>query len=79
MKPASQAARAKSAKQQVDRWNRHHQVGTPVLVQRDNGEILATKTRSEAAVMASGVAVVWVEGIAGCYLLDRVRAIGDYR
>lgn len=38
-----------------------------------------TKTRTDAQVLSGHSAVIWVEGIAGCYLLDRVRpaAIGE--
>jgi hypothetical protein len=41
----------------------------------DSGEIRETRTRSEAQVLGGHSAVVWLEGISGCYLLDRVRAL----
>ncbi|GEM_PF-6003409 len=56
----------------VSDWNRKHEVGTPVKVRRDNGEVLETVTRSEAWHLDSGVAVIMVKGISGCYRLDRI-------
>jgi hypothetical protein len=55
-------------------FNFNHLVGTPVVVTRDNGQQLETQTRSEAFVSAAGDAVIWVDGIPGYYLLDRVKA-----
>lgn len=60
--------------EQAENWNRDHSVGTDVDVTLDNGEILTTRTRSEAWVLDSGDAVILVEGIRGGYLLSRVRA-----
>lgn len=54
-------------------WNVENPVGTEVIVTRDNGDELRTKTRSEAWVLSEHTAVVMVEGIAGGYLLSRVR------
>lgn len=62
--------------QQVDAWNRAHQVGTPVIVTKDRGEQIETKTTSEAQVLGGHSAVIWLEGISGCYALERVQAIG---
>ncbi len=59
---------------EADRWNAEHPVGTEVLVTRDNGEEERTKTRSEAWVLSGHTAVVMVDGIAGGYLLSRIRA-----
>lgn len=56
-------------------WNKRYPVGTRVLVRRDSGVIEETKTRSGAQLAESGVAVIFLEGIAGYYLLDRVEAI----
>lgn len=63
------------ANRDVAAWT--HPVGTVVYVTRDNGEVQRTKTRSTAAVMG-GSAVIWLEGIAGCYSLSRVRAADDF-
>jgi hypothetical protein len=48
-------------------------VGASVVVRRDDGADFNTKTRSAAWLLPSGVAVVQVERIAGCYLLSRVK------
>lgn len=60
---------------EVENWNLRHRVGDPVLVIKDNGDIVPTTTRSAAEVSSSGHAVIWLTGISGYYLLDRVTAI----
>jgi hypothetical protein len=47
-------------------------IGTEVIVRRDNGEETRTRTRS-GVDLVGGEKVIWLEGIAGCYSLDRVR------
>ena len=59
---------------QVDAWNSKHAVGCAVVVTKDCGEQFHTRTRSEAQVLSGHTAVILVEGIAGCYSLDRVKA-----
>lgn len=56
-----------------DAWNSAHPVGTAVIVTRDMGEEQPTKTRSTAYVLSGHTAVIFVDGISGCYLLERVR------
>lgn len=58
---------------ECDYWNARHEVGESVILKKDNGEELFTTTRSEAQVLSGHSAVIWVAGLAGCYLLDRVR------
>lgn len=59
----------------VDVWNKcNPTVGTPVKVRKDDGQIVATRTRSHAEVLSGHTAVIWLEGISGCYALDRVTA-----
>jgi hypothetical protein len=53
-------------------FNARTPIGTAVDVRRDNGEILRTKTRSEAWVIPSHAVLVMVEGISGGYRIDRV-------
>lgn len=48
--------------------------GTLVAVFRDNGEVFISTIRNEAQDMGDRK-VIWVEGIAGCYLLSRVCPI----
>lgn len=57
----------------VSAWNAVCPIGTPVVVDRDNGEQLSTVTRSEAYLLNSRVPVILVKGIAGCYALGRVK------
>lgn len=68
----SQAARSRHAEVDAAAWNSTHAIGAPVCVHRDNGERLATWTRSEARRLGDS-AVVWVEGIAGCYGIFRIH------
>jgi hypothetical protein len=56
-------------------WNEQYPPGTPVKLVKDFGDIVLTKTRSEAWVISSGNAMVYVDGIAGGYKLSRVIPI----
>ena len=55
-----------------DKFNASHQVGAAVRVELDNGEVRETITVSEAQVLSAHTAVIWLAGISGCYLLERV-------
>jgi len=57
-----------------DKFNAAHHVGATVTVQLDGGEVRETVTTSEAQVLSGHSAVIWLKGISGCYLLDRVTA-----
>lgn len=57
---------------QCDAFNARCPIGQPVHVRRDSGETVYTVTRSAAEVLSGHSAVIWLEGISGCYLLDRV-------
>lgn len=58
---------------QCDRFNAKCPVGSVVTVTDDFGEKNITRTKSEAYLMC-GSAVVMLDGISGCYDLDRVSA-----
>jgi len=61
------------AKQAVADWNDKYSVGTVVVVTKDRGEQVYTKTRSIAQLGGGGaVAVIFLEGISGYYDLSRV-------
>lgn len=66
--------RAALAQDDVDAWNAKHPIGTAVILTKDNGAQVTTKTRNEASVLGS-VPVIWLEGVSGCYRLDRVEAV----
>lgn len=68
---------AKYAQRQVDNWNKHYPVGQAVTVRRDNGATITTKTRSPAELLSGHSAVVWLDGISGCYLLNRVAPVTE--
>ena len=57
---------------QCDDWNTTNPVGTRVILKKDVGTEVHTKTRSKAEVLSGHSAVVWLEGVSGCYALDRV-------
>lgn len=64
----------------VDDWNKNHPVvGIDVIVKKDDETEQNTKTRSAAWMLgATGTypghtAVILLEGISGCYTLERVR------
>jgi hypothetical protein len=71
MKPTSPKAQQKL----VDRFNEKCQVGQWVNVRLDSGEVKTTKTRGTATLLGGHTAVVWLEGITGAYLLDRVTIL----
>jgi hypothetical protein len=57
----------------ADEWNEWYKPGQPVIVRKDDGSDLHTRTRSVAWDLC-GTPVVKVEGIAGGYSLRRIRA-----
>lgn len=60
---------------QCDEFNSSYPVGQRVTVLKDSGERVLTNTRSIAQVLSGHSAVIWLEGITGCYLLDRVKPL----
>ncbi|MGX9698156.1 hypothetical protein ACWYXK_14310 [Janthinobacterium lividum] len=58
-----------------DKFNAAHQVGAAVSVKLDGGEVRETVTASEAQVMGGHTAVICLDGVSGCYDLDRVTAL----
>jgi hypothetical protein len=62
----------KKLQQQCDAWNEKNPVGTRVILKKDAGVEVHTKTRSIASVLSGHSAVIWLEGVSGCYALDRV-------
>lgn len=60
---------------QCDDFNKFYPVGQLVSVRKDGGDDILTKTRSEAQVLSGHSAVIWLEDIRGCYLLDRITPI----
>src|SRR5258706_12035697 len=48
-------------------------IGTPVIVEKDDGTEIETTTRREAWMLSGHTSVIMVCGIVGCYALERVR------
>jgi hypothetical protein len=60
---------------QCDAFNARYAIGQTVSLRKDGGEGIITKTRSEAQVLSGHSAVIWLEDVSGCYLLERVTPI----
>jgi hypothetical protein len=73
---AERQAKAVAQLQAVcDKFNASNPVGAAVTVQLDGGEVRETTTTSEAQVLSGHTPVIWLKGISGCYLLDRVTPV----
>lgn len=59
--------------QQVEDWNNRVLVGAEVTFRKDDGTKIRTKTRSKAQMLGEHTPVVWLSGVSGCVLLDRVN------
>ena len=55
-----------------EKFNARYPVGTRVILRKDGGYLVDTKTRTTAGVVHGRDAVIFLEGINGYYLLDRV-------
>ncbi len=62
---------------QCANFNARYPVGTRVTVGRDAGDVEITATRSKAEVLSGHSAVIWLDGISGCYLLDRITPVAN--
>ena len=60
---------------EIEAWNSHFPVGTPVELTDDEGNIHKTHTRSVAWVLSGGTPVIKVHGRSGSYRLDRIKAV----
>jgi hypothetical protein len=72
---ARQAAATDKLQAECDNFNAANEVGAAVTVQLDGGEVRETITTSEAQVLSGHSAVIWLKGISGCYLLERVTPV----
>ncbi len=72
---ASLAKASAKLQEACDKFNKAYPVGTGVNVLLDGGEIRQTVTTSEAQVLSGHSAVIWLKGVSGCYLLDRVTPL----
>ena len=61
----------------VAEWNRHNDVGELITYRRDDGSIVRTRTSTPAAVLGNHTAVIWLQGIAGCVALERVKSVRE--
>jgi len=56
----------------VEVFNKYHSPGSRVFVIKDDGEKFSTTVRAKAQILSGHTAVVWLDGITGCYDLNRV-------
>ena len=57
-----------------DKFNASVEVGDEVFVKLDGvEEPFRTRTKSVAQILSGHSSVIWLHGVSGCYLLDRVR------
>lgn len=61
----------------ADEWNERHRIGTDVSVRLDSGKLRRTRTRSAAWSLGDHTDVILLDGITGCYLLDRVTPVKE--
>lgn len=66
----------KKEQAKCDAWNAKYAIGTRVKLNRDIGTPFITRTRSKAEVLSGHTAVIWLDGVRGCYDLDRVTFEG---
>lgn len=65
----------KKLQEECDKFNALHSIGSDVFVMLDGvDEPFRTKTRSAAQILSGHSAVIWLDNVCGCYLLDRVSA-----
>ena len=65
----------KKMQAECDKFNAANPVGSEVFVKLDGvDEPYKTKTKSEAQILSGHSAVIWLENVSGCYLLDRVKS-----
>jgi len=74
---SAESQRIKRQERLCREWNQRHPVGTAVrywfTIDKD-GVARTTTTRSEAKLLC-GRAVVWLEGVRGCWSIATVEAI----
>lgn len=58
-------------------WNRQNPIGIKVAMTKDDGSVHLTTTRSQAELLSGHTPVIWLDGVRGCYLLDRVKPFTD--
>lgn len=62
------------AGEKVRAWNARYPVGHRVRILSYNGDVFDTYTKTEAQLLGH-LAIIWVEGLSACYLLDQVTAL----
>ena len=56
----------------VESFNQVNPIGTPIILIKDRGEKIETKTKSEAFVDDNHYPMIMIDGISGSYSLNRV-------
>lgn len=77
--PQREARALAKLQTQCDVWNKANPVGCDVMLKKDFvDEPVKTKTRSEAYVLSGHSAVIFLEGVSGCYHLSYVKPVTDF-
>jgi len=75
MSTATKRPSVKTMQAACDKFNAANPVGSEVFVKLDGvEEPFRTTTKSTAQILSGHTAVIWLENVSGCYLLDRVTA-----
>jgi len=59
-------------KSKVEVFNQKHPEGSKVTVITDFGKRIETRVAGSARIIGGHTVVLWLEGLTGCYSLDRV-------
>ena len=65
----------KEKAQMVSDWNRKYLPGQKVIVRLDSDTEKETTTRTNAELLGGHTPAIWLNGITGCYALDRVTPV----
>ena len=69
-------SRRPTAQEICDQFNKDFEVGTKVVVKEDGNKYgTITMTESVAMVSSGDEAIIWLDGISGCYLLSFIIPI----
>lgn len=67
----------KQLQNKCDSFNAKCEIGDVVSLLLDSGDTVNTVTISAAQVLSGHSAVVWLSGVRGCYLIDRVTILKE--
>ncbi|HZK94302.1 MAG TPA: hypothetical protein VFC67_08855 [Prolixibacteraceae bacterium] len=63
---------------QIDTFNKIHPIRSIVYIELDSHKVIQTIIVNKASILNLRTAVIWVNALKGCYLLDRVIEVSTY-